>query len=484
MDERNNRSAPETQRKLQIAKKKSALSFAGYIAGERTFRLKTHKGGIKKCVLRTEDVCVIGGEKFYRLTAEQARRFKDVEAEFQCDYCAAKRGEAGFLYASKDGETRYARRLPDWRYQFIAERPNGDVVQMKTSIADYLKGNRFDREICFPDSNGGLHEWRAAEEHFYRREADLLQRTADDYLTYEVKYLSDLATKDEVDFLVCSDGKLRFFKSKEIYDIGDITVRDFKRIPPSLFSRSKKYWLTVEAEGGVYRAFDFCGKSIDIKSEGKSTRCPITDALRGQINLLIASGNRERQNAEARRDLIFIAKGKCVGKLTEKGAGEAPQVCCFAGPRPKNYPWGDDKEREREVFARLKEEIGAAYALGYRHFITGMAAGVDMVAAKIVLELCRKNPEANIVLEAAVPFPSQPQRWTEETKREYYAVLAQCGEVYVAAQEFSPAAYRERDRYMIDRSSLVIAVEGQGDGGTARTIGYAEKSGKTIIRVR
>lgn len=479
MTEQTNSTGQRTGRKLQIAKKKSALTFAGYIAGEGVFRLATHKGGVKKCVLQ-QDICIIDDRKRYCLTEEQVQRFKDAKAEFQCDYCAAKRGEAGFLYASKDGETRYARRLPDWRYQFIAERPNGDVVQMKTSIADYLKGNRFDREICFPDSNGGLHEWRAAEERFYRRETDLLQRTADDYLTYEVKYLSDLATKDEVEFLVCSDGKLRFFKSKEIYDIGDITVRDFKRIPPSLFSRSKKYWLTVEVEDGVYRAFDFCGESIDIKSEGKSTRCPITDALR----VLIASGNRERQNAEARRDLIFIAKGKCVGKLTEKGEGEAPQVCCFAGPRPKNYPWGDDKEREREAFARLKEEIGAAYARGYRHFITGMAAGVDMVAAKIVLELRRKNPEANIVLEAAVPFPSQPQRWTEETKREYYAVLAQCDEVYVAAQELSPAAYRERDRYMIDRSSLVIAVEGQGNGGTARTLGYAEKSGKTIIRVR
>ena len=296
MDERNNRSAPETQRKLQIAKKKSALSFAGYIAGERTFRLKTHKGGIKKCVLRTEDVCVIGGEKFYRLTAEQARRFKDVEAEFQRDYSAAKRGEAGFFCALKDGETRYARRLPDWRYQFIAERPNGDVVQLKTSIADYLKGDWLDRKICFPDSNGGLHEWRAAEEHFYRREADLLQRTSDDYLTYEVKYLSDLATKDEVDFLVRSDGKPRFFKSKEVYGTEDIAVCGIRRILPTFFNRSEKYWLTIRAEGGVYGALYYPRCSyVDVHSEGKVTRCIVTEEMRDRIDGQIKSGGLQTQ---------------------------------------------------------------------------------------------------------------------------------------------------------------------------------------------
>ena len=104
MTEQTNSAGQRTDRKLQIAKKKNALIFAGYIAGEGVFRLKTHKGGVKKCVLQ-QDICTVDDEKRYRLTEEQVQRFKDAEAEFQRDYRAAKRGEDGFFCALKDGET-------------------------------------------------------------------------------------------------------------------------------------------------------------------------------------------------------------------------------------------------------------------------------------------------------------------------------------------------------------------------------------------
>ena len=301
MDERNNRSAPETQRKLQIAKKKSALSFAGYIAGERTFRLKTHKGGIKKCVLRTEDVCVIGGEKFYRLTAEQARRFKDVEAEFQRDYSAAKRGEAGFLYASKDGETRYARRLPDWRYQFIAERPNGDVVQLRESIVGYLHLYDSDIDLFFPDWRGDgrrpdIDEWRRNRERYRLREEEILLQMKDEYLTGEIRYLNDYAAREEVTFLTQSDGKQRFFKSKEVYGTEDIAVCGIRRILPTFFNHSEKYWLTIRAEGGVYGALYYPRCSyVDVRSEGKVTRCIVTEEMRDRIDGQIESGGLQTQ---------------------------------------------------------------------------------------------------------------------------------------------------------------------------------------------
>ena len=48
-----------------------------------------------------------------------------------------------------------------------------------------------------------------------------------------------------------------------------------------------------------------------------------------------------------------------------------------------------------------------------------MSAGIDLLAAKIVLQLREDMSEMGIVLEAAIPFPSQFKRWKEETKREY-----------------------------------------------------------------
>ena len=155
-------------------------------------------------------------------------------------------------------------------------------------------------------------------------------------------------------------------------------------------------------------------------------------------------------------------------------------TCCFSGPRPQNYPWGEDRERERAIAQRLREEIVRAIARGYRHFISGMAAGIDLLAAAIVVRLREEMPEAGIVLEAAVPFPSQPRRWRAETRRAYVRLLGQC-DMHLIADAFSVAAYRERDRYMVDSSSLLIAVQGKPDGGTARTVAYAREAGRESV---
>lgn len=66
------------------------------------------------------------------------------------------------------------------------------------------------------------------------------------------------------------------------------------------------------------------------------------------------------------------------------------KICAFTGHRPQSLPFGfnetDDrcvalKEMLRRSIIKLIEEEGVA------HFITGMALGVDMYAAEIVLSL-------------------------------------------------------------------------------------------------
>ena len=160
--------------------------------------------------------------------------------------------------------------------------------------------------------------------------------------------------------------------------------------------------------------------------------------------------------------------------------GEA-RTACFAGPRPKNYPWGSNKECEAKIAEKVKVAVQSAIEKGYRHFISGMAAGIDLLAAKIVLQLSEDMPEKGITLEAAIPFPDQPRRWKEQTKREYAILLSRCDSVRIIADAFSVAAYRERDEYMLGRSSLLIAVAGKRDSGTARTIAYAQKLDREIV---
>ena len=153
---------------------------------------------------------------------------------------------------------------------------------------------------------------------------------------------------------------------------------------------------------------------------------------------------------------------------------EIATTCCFSGPRPKNYPWGSDKECETKIAEKLKAAVQDAIARGYRHFIGGMAAGIDLLAAKIVLQMRENMQDKGITLEAAVPFPDQSRRWKEETKREYASILSRCDSVRCITDAFSVAAYRKRDEYVVGRSSLLIAVEGKPNGGTARTIAYAK----------
>lgn len=160
---------------------------------------------------------------------------------------------------------------------------------------------------------------------------------------------------------------------------------------------------------------------------------------------------------------------------------EIVKTCCFTGPRPKNYPWGRDKECEAKIEEKLKIAVQEAIERGYRHFISGMSAGIDLLAAKIVLQMRENVPEKRITLEAAVPFPDQPRRWKEEVKLEYESILLRCDKVHSIADAFSVAAYQERDRYMVGRSSLLIAVPGKPNGGTARTVAYARRLNREIV---
>ena len=123
---------------------------------------------------------------------------------------------------------------------------------------------------------------------------------------------------------------------------------------------------------------------------------------------------------------------------------EIARTCCFTGPRPKNYPWGNDKECEAKIVEKLKAAVQKAIERGYQHFISGMAAGIDLLAAKIVLQLREDMSEMGIVLEAAIPFPSQFKRWKEETKREYERILLQCDKVHCVYDVFSLEAYKKR----------------------------------------
>lgn len=149
------------------------------------------------------------------------------------------------------------------------------------------------------------------------------------------------------------------------------------------------------------------------------------------------------------------------------------QTCCFTGHRPEKLPWGKDEADPRclALKERLREAVVSAYEDGMRHFICGMARGCDLYFAEIVLELRRDRPD--VTLEAAVPWPGQSDGWDQVSRERWQRLLAACDRRTVVQQGYDPGCLLRRNRYMVDHSSLVIAVYDGTPGGTCRTLEYA-----------
>ena len=99
---------------------------------------------------------------------------------------------------------------------------------------------------------------------------------------------------------------------------------------------------------------------------------------------------------------------------------------CFSGYRPEKLPWGYDETDPRcaALKERLRQAVTDACEQGYRHFICGMARGVDTYCGEITLALRAQYPE--ITLEAAIPCPSQPEGWTPEQQARWQALVERC----------------------------------------------------------
>lgn len=138
-------------------------------------------------------------------------------------------------------------------------------------------------------------------------------------------------------------------------------------------------------------------------------------------------------------------------------------TCCATVHRDISF------DKVGEIQAKLRQEVLNAITAGYTHFISGFAAGTDLLFAEIVAELKDEYP---ITLEAAIPYPGRLN--TPDTT--FRRLINECDLVKVHTAQYSKNCYMVRNRYMIDSSTLVIAVhDGRKTGSTAATIGYARK---------
>lgn len=160
------------------------------------------------------------------------------------------------------------------------------------------------------------------------------------------------------------------------------------------------------------------------------------------------------------------------------------ETCCFTGHRPKKLGGYDESSPIiANIKLRLRDEIIKADRAGYNNFITGMALGVDMWAAELVLEMMGGLSDG-VTLTAALPFYEQCSRWPETSRIRWGRILEQCDQVVeVCEPGYAPWKLQKRNVWMVDRSSLVIAVWDNSDGGTANCVRYAQKKNRKIVQI-
>lgn len=151
--------------------------------------------------------------------------------------------------------------------------------------------------------------------------------------------------------------------------------------------------------------------------------------------------------------------------------------CCFTGHRPEKLSLP-----EREVKAEIEKEIRLAIADGINVFITGMAPGVDIWAAEVVLEL-REKEGLPLKLIAASPHPRFENRWSIELQKRYAAIMAKADFIKEVCTHYSRGCYQIRNEWMIDHSARVIAVWNGSPSGTKNTVMYAKRKGVPVINI-
>lgn len=154
---------------------------------------------------------------------------------------------------------------------------------------------------------------------------------------------------------------------------------------------------------------------------------------------------------------------------------------CFTGHRPKGLPWGYDETKESCILFKsvMASIIEKAIINGYTYFISGMALGIDMICAEIVLELKKKYN--GVILECAIPCFNQEKKWRLAQQERYKSILKRADVVhYVSETEYTDKCMNDRNDYMVKECDAVIAVWNGSPSGTGNTVKMARNAGKQV----
>lgn len=135
-------------------------------------------------------------------------------------------------------------------------------------------------------------------------------------------------------------------------------------------------------------------------------------------------------------------------------------------------------ETESELYS-LMERL---YLEGYRTFLSGMAPGFDLAAAKATLHL--REQYRDIRLVAVVPYDGFRDICHNTDRELYDMVIHQADRIVTVGDIRGKIGFLQRNNYLIDNSSAVIAWwNGGKKSGTGYTVHRAKRQHKPIYNL-
>lgn len=148
------------------------------------------------------------------------------------------------------------------------------------------------------------------------------------------------------------------------------------------------------------------------------------------------------------------------------------KTCAFTGHRilPKNFDT-----------SFLERVINRTIEIGYDTFLVGMAVGFDTIVFNL-LEKVRINSGIKIV--ACVPCNNQDLKFSLAQKKEYKKMLDSADYKIILTDKYTPTCMMERNKFMVDNSSILICYVTKNYGGSYATKKYAISKGIKVVEVK
>jgi hypothetical protein len=129
------------------------------------------------------------------------------------------------------------------------------------------------------------------------------------------------------------------------------------------------------------------------------------------------------------------------------------------------------------LIRRQLEDLARSYPEAV--WLSGGAIGTDQLGAELLLDMGQR-------VELVLPFAIEIQgaRWTPAQCENLRALAARAASVEVLCPRYHVAGYHIRNRRLLDRADILVAVwNGSLTGGTASTVLQAKRRSIPVIRV-